>query len=110
MNIEKLKKYLQHYLDSVVTPRFIEGENEDKIESFQLIDILKGSYQPPIVHVFLHSVPVVNHPTQTTKSQFRQLEKDTSDFIKMFGVTNPIRVHMNKTPAFPKGKTKAEEI
>lgn len=110
MNIEKLKKYLQHYLDSVVTPRFLEGENEDKIESFQVIDILKGSYQPPIVHVFLHSVPAVNYPTKTTKGQFRKLEKDTSDFIMMFGITNPIRVHMNKNPLVPKGKTKDEEI
>jgi len=109
MNIEKLKKYLQHYLDSVVTPRFIGGQNEDKIESFKLIDILKGSYQPPIVHVFLHSVPLVSNPTKSNKSQFRQIEKDISDFMKMFGITNQIKVHINKTPNY-KGKTKDEEI
>ena len=110
MKIEKIKNYLEHYLDSVITPRFKEGENEDNIESFQLIDILKGSYQPPIVHVFLHSIPVTNHPSKATKSQFRQVEKDVIDFIKMFGITNPVRVHMNKTPTIPKGKTRAEEI
>jgi len=110
MKIEKLKNYLEHYLDSVVTPRFLEGENEDNIESFELIDILKGSYQPPIIHIFIHSIPTTNYPTKNTKSQFRQLEKDVTDFVKMFGITNPIRVHMNKIPIFPKGKTRAEEI
>ncbi len=110
MEIEKLKNYLVHYLDSVVTPRFKEGENKDNIESFQVIDILKGSYQPPIVHVFLYSIPATNYPSKTTKSQFRQVEKDVSDFIKMFGITNPVKVHMNKTPTIPKGKTRAEEI
>ena len=110
MKIEKLKNYLEHYLDSVVTPRFLEGENQYKVESFKLIDILKGSYQPPIIHVFLHTIPVIKNPSNTTKSQFRQVEKDVTDFIKMFGITNPIRVHMNKMPTIPKGKTRAEEI
>lgn len=110
MKIEKLKKYLQHYLDSVVTPRFKQGENQDNIESLQVIDILKGSYHPPIIHVFLHSVPIVNHPSKNTKSQFRIVERDTTDFIKMFGITNPIRVFMNRTPIIPKGKTRDEEI
>lgn len=110
MDIEKLKNYLQHYLNSVVTPRFKKGKNENEIESFQVVDILKGSYQPPIIHVFLHSVPVINHPSTATKSQFRQVEGDVTDFIRMFGIKFPIRVHMNKTPAFPKGKTRSMEI
>jgi hypothetical protein len=108
MNIEKLKKYLQHYLDSVILPRFQEVKNEDKIESLQVFEILKGSYQPPIVHVFLYTTPSY-HPNNRTKSQFKKLEKDIEDFIRMFGITNPTKVHINKAPVYPKG-SRAEEI
>lgn len=97
-------------MDSVVTPRFKKEDNEQGIESFQLIDILKGSFQPPIVHVFLHTIPVTNYPSKKTKTKFREVEKDVIEFIKMFGITNPVRVHMNKIPSFPEGKTRAEEI
>jgi hypothetical protein len=110
MNIEKLKKYLQQYLDSVVTPRFLQDPNEDGIESFSVHDILKGSYTPPIIHVFLDSVPIINHPSNSTKTKLRQVERDIHEFIKMFAISNPVKVHLNKRPTFGKGKTRHEEI
>ena len=110
MNIEKLKKYLQHYLDTVVTPRFNEQEEGGRVESFNVHDILKGSFQPAIIHVFLHSNPVISRPSGTTKTKLRQVEKDIMDFIKMFSISNPIRVHLNKRPNLDKVKTRHEEI
>ena len=111
MEISKLKKYLQNYLDSVATPRFNEEPNSDGIESFVVYDVLKGSYQPPIIHVFLDSLPTdKNTFSPDTKDRLRRLESDIKDFIKMFTIKNPVKVHLNKRPLFKSGRTYSTDI
>lgn len=111
MKLEKLKEYLQRYLDSVVTPRFLTEPDVGGIESFTVHDILKGSYQPPIIHVFLDSVPVVNiPPASSTKVKLRQVETDIKDFIKMFSLKNPVKIHFNKKPLIKPGKIGSFEV
>ena len=97
MKIEKLKNYLEHYLDSVVTPRFKEGENQDKIDSFKLIDILKGSYQPPIYHVFIDIEP-------NWESYRKKTEIYISDFMKILSIPYRIKIHWNKRPSIKDSK------
>lgn len=104
MELSKLKEYLQNYLEIVAIPRFNQEPNEDGIESFVVHDILKGSYQPIIYHIFLDSVPVVNHVSMATKSKLRDLEKDIHDFMKMFSIISRVKVHLNKRPVFKSGK------
>lgn len=105
MDIETIKKYLSYYIDEVITPRFLEEPNEDGIESLKLYDVLKGSYQPPIIHIFIDTVPKVEISKSTTKTTLRKVEKDVERFIKMFGIKSPIKVHLNKRPFIKKGKT-----
>ena len=112
MELSKVKEYLQNYLDSVAIPRFNEEPNDDGIENFEVYDVLKGSYQPPIIHVFLHSVPNPNvrYLSDTTKVKLRQLEKDIEGFMRMLSIKFPIRTHLNKSPLFKSGKTYSKEI
>ena len=110
MKLEKLKEYLQDYLDSVVTPRFLTEPDVSGIESFTVHDILKGSYQPPIIHVFLDSLPVINTPLSSTKMKFKQVETDIKDFIKMFSLKNPVKIHFNKRPLIKPGKIGSFEV
>jgi hypothetical protein len=110
MKLEKLKEYLQNYFDTVITPRFLEEPNDDGIESFTVYNVVKGSYQPPIIHVFIDSLPINNHPLDSTKSKLRQMETDVKDFIKMFSVKNPVKVHLNKRPLFKKGKSYSVDL
>jgi hypothetical protein len=105
MELNKVKKYLQNYLDFVATPRFNQEPNEDGIESFVVQEILKGSYQPPIFHIFLDSTPIVNLPSMSTKSKLKDLEKDIQDFIKMFSINFKVKVHLNKKPVFRGNET-----
>ena len=110
MKLEKLKEYLQGYLDNVVTPRFLTEPDVSGIESFTVHDILKGSFQPPIIHVFLDSLPVVNTPLSSTKIKLRQVEADIKDFIKMFSLKNPVKIHFNKRPLIKPGKIGSFEV
>lgn len=110
MEISKIREYLQNYLEEVAIPRFLDEPNEDGIQNFKIIDILKGSYQPPIIHVFLDTVPSVNRPSETTKVKLRQLEKDIEGFMRMLSIKSPIRTHLNKIPIFKSGKTYSKEI
>lgn len=110
MELSKVKEYLQNYLDSVAIPRFLDEPNEDGIQNFEVHDVLKGSYQPPIIHVFLDTVPNVNRPSDTTKVKLRQLEKDIEGFMRMLSFKNPVRTHLNKIPIFKTGKTYEKEI
>ena len=59
MEIEKLEKYLQTYLDDVITPMInkeLVGEEDEPI-TLTVNAIKKGSYQPPIYHVFIDIDP-----------------------------------------------------
>ena len=110
MELEKLKEYLQNYLDSVAIPRFNKEPNENGIESFQVHDIVKGSYEPIIFHIFLDSIPVVKHPFMSTKAKLRDLEKDIHDFMKMFTAVKRVRVHLNKRPVLKPNKEYDKEF
>lgn len=105
MDIETIKKYLSYYIDEVLSPRFIAEPNDDGIKSLKLHDVLKGSYQPPIVHIFMDTVPKVEKPTSSTQTRLGQVKKDVEGFIRMFGIKFPVKVHLNKRPFLKKGKT-----
>lgn len=98
MNPDKIKEYLQTYLDNVIIPKinkeFPSEENDEPVK-MQVYRILKGSYQPPIYHVFIDV-----EPPSTLKSSLKRSEKDIDDFFKIFSIVNKIKVHWNKRPAF----------
>lgn len=96
MDLEKIKKYLQVYLDEVVTPKInreLVGEEDEQITMI-IYDILKGSYQPPIIHIFIDIDP--NWKGSITN----KLENEILRFMEMFSIPSKIKVHLNKRPAF----------
>jgi hypothetical protein len=96
MNLEKIKNYLQVYLDDVISPNInkeLVGEEDEPIK-MDVFQVLKGSYQPPIYHIFIDIEP------NWEGSYRKKMENDISDFMKILSINNKIKVHWNKRPAF----------
>ena len=96
MDLEKIKNYLQTYLDDVLTPTInkeLVGEEDEPI-TLTVHALRKGSYQPPIFHIFIDIDP------NWQGSLLKRLEKDIEDFIKIFSIKNKVKVHWNKRPLF----------
>jgi hypothetical protein len=95
MNLEKIKSYLQVYLDDVISPKInkeLVGEEDEPIK-MDVFQVLKGSYQPPIYHIFIDIEP------NWDGSYRKKIENDITDFMKIFSINNKIKVHWNKRPA-----------
>jgi hypothetical protein len=95
MNLEKIKEYLQNYLNDVILPNINTDESLVEPITMNVSDVLKGSYQPPIYHVFIQI-----EPHDTLKSLLKNSEVAIADFFKIFSINNRIKVHWNKSPAF----------
>jgi hypothetical protein len=96
MDLEKIKNYLQTYLDDVLTPTInkeLVGEEDEPI-TLTVHALRKGSYQPPIFHIFIDINP------NWQGSLLKRLEKNVEDFIKIFSIKNKVKVHWNKRPLF----------
>jgi len=95
MNPEKIKNYLQVYLDDVISPKInkeLVGEEDEPIK-MDVFQVLKGSYQPPIYHIFIDIEP------NWDGSYRKKIENDITDFMKIFSINNKIKIHWNKRPA-----------
>jgi hypothetical protein len=95
MNLEKIKSYLQVYLDDEISPKInkeLVGEEDEPIK-MDVFQVLKGSYQPPIYHIFIDIEP------NWDGSYRKKIENDITDFMKIFSINNKIKIHWNKRPA-----------
>ena len=95
MNLEKIKNYLQVYLDDVISPKInkeLVGEEDEPIK-MDVFQVLKGSYQPPIYHIFIDIEP------NWDGSYRKKIENDITDFMKIFSINNKIKIHWTKRPA-----------
>lgn len=105
MDSERLKGYLQNYLDTVLTDRLNQKleENNSEPVSVEVHSVRKGSYQPPIYHVFIDTEPIIKK-TYGMKPFFSMIlssfEKDVSDFFKVLSINNKVKIHWNKRPLF----------
>ena len=100
MNLERIKEYLQNYVNSVLVPTINTDESLVEPITMNVSDVLKGSYQPPIYHVFIQI-----EPHDTLKSLLKKTEADIADFFKVFSINNRIKVHWNKRPSFKGSET-----
>jgi hypothetical protein len=101
MEIEKLEKYLQTYLDDVISPNMnqeLVGEEDEPIK-MNVFQILKGSYQPPIYHAFIDVEP------NWDGSYRKKIENDVNDFMKILSIPNRLKIHWNKRPAYKGSET-----
>ena len=93
MDLEKIKDYLQNYLNDVILPNINTDESLVEPIIMNVTDVLKGSYQPPIYHVFIQV-----EPHDILKSSLKKSEGDIANFFKVFSINNRIKVHWNKSP------------
>jgi hypothetical protein len=96
MDLEKIKNYLQTYLNHVILPNInkeLVGEDDEQIK-MEVFQVLKGSYQPPIYHVFIDIEP------NWEGSYRKKIETDISNFMKILSINNKVKIHWNKRPAF----------
>ena len=105
MNLERIKEFLQNYLDTVVSPKIAQKREELELQpvKFTVFDILKGSYQPPIIHVFIHTEPEIKKsPTLKPHAvmMLKEVEKDIEGFLKVFSINHKVKVHWNQIPVF----------
>jgi hypothetical protein len=114
MEINRVKRLLQNYLDTVVTPKFNEKREEFGLEPVEMNihDILKGRYQPPIIHIFLDTEPTIKK-TYGMKPFMVMLigwiENEINNFMKIFSLDNKIKIHWNKRPIFNNASLSADD-
>jgi hypothetical protein len=73
------------------------SSGEDEPIRLTVFTLKKGSYQPPIIHVFINV-----KPHWTPRMSLNGVEKDISNFFKVFSVNNRIKIHWNKSPNLTK--------
>ncbi len=105
MDKELIKQYLQGYLKTVIEPNVNSQRDEKGLKpmQFDLYDILKGSYDSQIIHVFLDSEPSVKKGAGLkphTIMMMDRVQKDIINFLKIFSITNKVKVHWNQRPLF----------
>lgn len=91
MEFDRIKEFLQDYLDTVVLPASNSERNEPL--SMNVKSILKGSYQPPIIHVFIDV-----EPHWTPRMSLSGIERDISNFFQIFSINFRVKIHWNKSP------------
>lgn len=98
MNKEQIKNYLQTYLDTIITPTIENLMDEDPIDFLVVHDVIKGSFQPPVIHVFIDTNPIINEKKASNYRKLRKLDKDIEDFFNYLTIKNKIKIHWNKRP------------
>jgi hypothetical protein len=97
METEKIKKYLQVYLDEVITPKIndeLVGEDDEPIK-ISIHKINFGEANPNRINFFLDMEPDWSKGSYTNK-----INSDISNFFRMFGIDKNLHIYWNKRPLF----------
>ena len=97
MNIDKIEKYLQVYLDDVITPEInneLVGEDDEPIR-ITIYKINFGESNPNRINFFLDMDPDWSKGSFTNK-----INSDISGFFRMLGVNKNLHIYWNKRPLF----------
>jgi hypothetical protein len=98
MNVEKIEKYLQVYLDDVITPQInneLVGEDDEPIK-ISIYKINFGEANPNRINFFLDMDP--NWWTEGT--YIHKINSDISGFFRMMGIDKNLHIYWNKRPLF----------
>ena len=97
MTIDKIEKYLQVYLDDVITPE-INNElvgDDDKPIRITIYKINFGESNPNRINFFLDMDPDWSKGSFTIK-----INSDISGFFRMLGVDKNLHIYWNKRQLF----------
>jgi len=97
MEIDKIKKYLQVYIDDVITPEInseLVGEDDEPIK-ITIHKVNFGEANPNRINFFLDM-----EPDWSKGSFINVINSDISSFFKMLGIDKDLRIYWNKRPLF----------
>ena len=97
MTIDKIEKYLQVYIDDVITPEInneLVGEDDEPIR-ITIYKINFGEANPNRINFFLDMDPDWSNGSFTNK-----INSDISGFFRMLGVDKNLHIYWNKRPLF----------
>jgi hypothetical protein len=95
MEIDKIEKYLQVYLNDVITPEInneLVGEDDEPIK-LTVHKITYGIANPNRINFFLDMDPDWSKGSITHK-----INMDISSFFKMLGVDKSLHIYWNQRP------------
>jgi hypothetical protein len=97
MNVDKIEKYLQVYLDDVIIPQIndeLVGEDDEPIK-ISIHKINFGGAIPNRINFFLDMDPDWSQGSYTNR-----INSDISNFFRMMGVDKNLHIYWNKRPLF----------
>jgi hypothetical protein len=97
MTIDKIEKYLQVYIDDVITPEInseLVGDDDEPIR-ITIYKINFGESNPNRINFFLDMDPDWSKGSFTNK-----INSDISGFFRMLGVEKNLHIYWNKRPLF----------
>lgn len=97
METDKIEKYLQNYLDDVVSPEInseLVGEDDEPIK-LTVYKINYGESNPNRINFFIDM-----DPDYSKGSIIPRINLDISNFFKMLGVDKQLHIYWNKRPLF----------
>jgi len=97
METDKIEKYLQNYLDDVVSPEInseLVGEDDEPIK-LTVYKVNYGESNPNRINFFIDM-----DPDYSKGSIIPRINLDISNFFKMLGVDKQLHIYWNKRPLF----------
>lgn len=97
METDKIEKYLQNYLDDVVSPEInseLVGEDDEPIE-LKVHRVNYGKSNPNRINFFIDMDPDYSKGSITNR-----IDLDISNFFKMLGIDKQLRIYWNKRPLY----------
>jgi hypothetical protein len=97
MEIHKIEKYLQNYLDVVVSPEInseLVGEGDEPIE-LKVYKVTYGESNPNRINFFIDMYPDYSKGSITHK-----INMGISGFKEMLGIDKYLHIYWNKRPLF----------
>ena len=103
MEIEKIEKYLQVYLDDVITPQInneLVGEGDEPIK-ISIYKVIFGESNPNGIAFFpSFSIFLDMDPDWSKGSYTYRINSDISNFFKMLGLDKSLHIYWNQRPLF----------
>jgi hypothetical protein len=97
MNTDKIEKYLQTYLDDVISPYVnsaLVGEDDESIK-LSVDKVTFGESNPNRINFFLEMDPDWSKGSITHK-----INLDISRFFQMLGIDKNLHIYWNKKPLY----------
>ena len=97
MNTDKIERYLQNYLDDVISPEIngeLVGEDDEPIK-LTVYKVNYGESNPNRINFFIEMDPDYSKGSITNK-----INIDLSRFKDMLGIDKSLHVYWNKRPLF----------